>query len=100
MQRCDICIGSGKVMGGGMIYKSCEKCLGAGKLSLKKDCEHFDIEMVKGNVIYNNALDKIKALDASMSDEQAEKLLDEELTKIEPVKIKKVRGKNGKGKRR
>jgi hypothetical protein len=86
LQRCDICIGSGKVMGGGMIYHSCEKCSGIGKLAPTQDCV-----MGKDSDNYKSAKKRIKALDENLSDEEVEKILDEELGKLNDEKPKAKR---------
>lgn len=90
LQRCDICVGSGKVMGGGMIFHSCAKCKGVGKLYPDEDCF-----MGKDSENYKSAKKRIKALDEKLSDEEVEKLLDEELGKLndEKPKVKRRRRK-------
>jgi RecJ-like exonuclease len=35
--RCKNCVGSGKVMGGGMLMADCDECEGVGKLYIKKE---------------------------------------------------------------
>jgi hypothetical protein len=88
LARCDICVGSGKVMGGGMMIHDCEKCLGVGKLAPAND----KVIMDKDSESYKRAKNNIKKLDETMSDEEAEKILDEELGKLneeEKPKIKK-----------
>ena len=76
-KRCSICVGSGTVMGGGMMMEDCRNCDGSGKV--------YEIEskelMNKESEEYKKAKDKIKSLDENMSDGEAEKLLDEELEK-------------------
>lgn len=64
--RCPLCVGTGKMLGGGMIFKACKNCSGAGK--------------VDG---YQRALNNIKALDEKLTDEQAKNLLHEEIEKLE-----------------
>lgn len=93
--RCDICVGSGKVMGGGMIYHDCFKCAGVGSVNIDDD-----FFIAKDSDSYKSAKDKIKALDEKMTDEEAEKLLDEELGKIDEKPIIKRRIKNKKQKRK
>jgi len=82
-RRCPLCIGTGKMLGGGMIYKSCKTCDGVGKI---KDL------MSKDGDAYKSAKKRIKALDENMTDEVAEKLLDEELGKLNEKPIQKKRG--------
>lgn len=46
--RCLTCAGSGKVMGGGMMYRECENCEGAGKLyKLETADEHKYVDDMK-----------------------------------------------------
>lgn len=66
--RCATCSGSGKVMGGGMIFYDCEECDGKGKIYIKEES-------------YEQAKEKIKALDETLTDEKAKNILDEELRK-------------------
>lgn len=75
-KRCNVCIGSGTVMGGGMIMVDCDNCDGTGKITVLEDI------MQKDSTEYKSALDNIKKLDDKMSDLDAQKLLDDELDKI------------------
>lgn len=82
-RRCIPCGGSGKVMGGGMLISDCEHCDGEGKVIddnalFAKDTEH-----------YKKAKSDIKAIDKAMTDEEAEKILDEEIEKQKPKGKKK-----------
>jgi hypothetical protein len=67
--NCRSCHGSGRLRGGGMVEEDCKYCLGTGKDS---KAESYDI-----------AKDKIKALDSNISDNDAKKLLDDELKKLD-----------------
>jgi RecJ-like exonuclease len=74
-QRCLCCVGSGKVMGGGMLYSDCDKCDGTGKI-------YVDEPIDQNSHRYKEAIENIKALDSKMSDEDAKKLFDSEMTKL------------------
>jgi hypothetical protein len=84
-KRCPDCC-NGQVRGGGCISTTnCETCEGTGFLVeidedkyLNKDSEH-----------YQEAREKIKSLDDTMSDEDAEKYLDDEINKNIPKKKRK-----------
>lgn len=78
--RCKSCVGSGKVMGGGMIIKDCDQCDGTGKIYVKEKKEQFEIE--KNNKHYKKAIKNIKGLDNKITDQEAEKIFHEELEKI------------------
>lgn len=82
--RCNICIGSGKVMGGGMIFHSCMICAGSGKieLDLVKKKENLQ-EIITESTHYKKAIKNIKSLDSKITDEQAKEMFSEELKKIE-----------------
>jgi len=79
--RCSICVGSGKVMGGGMMLRSCTECGGLGIIEeeKKKDIE----ESIKSTPHYKDAIDNIKALNPTITEEDAKKMFSEELKKIE-----------------
>jgi hypothetical protein len=93
LERCDVCVGSGTIMGGGMMFVDCHKCLGVGKLApiapkvMDKDSES-----------YKRAKDNIKKLDENMSDDEAEKILDEELGKLDNEERPKAKKKPGRPK--
>jgi hypothetical protein len=72
MQRCSVCVGSGQVMGGGMMIQECHVCDGAGKV----------------NAAYQESVDRIK--ETGLDDIQAKNFLNDELKKV---------GKRGRAKR-
>lgn len=74
--RCIPCGGSGKVMGGGMMLQDCDHCHGAGKVII----EEIDY-LKKDSESYKKAKSKLKKLDKKLSDDDAEKILDDEITK-------------------
>lgn len=80
-KKCNQCAGSGVVLGAGMMQWECHNCEGRGKVEEAID----DIEYleVKNSESYNKAIDQIKSLDSSISEEKAKELFDEELKKIE-----------------
>lgn len=82
--RCASCYGSGKIMGGGMIMKSCDQCNGHGKIEVADD--DIDYLLKKGTDHYKQAKDRIKQSDSSLTDEDAEQMLDEELSKQDKPK--------------
>ncbi len=67
--RCKACVGSGKVMGGGMMMNECDVCDGSGKIY---DHEASRMQSIK----------KIQALHDGMSFEEATKLFEEEMQKL------------------
>lgn len=86
-RRCTFCGGSGKIMGGGMMMQDCDECYGTGKVEIIDEDKELDYLVSKQSESYQNAKSKIKALDDNISDQEAEKILDEELAK--PSKKKK-----------
>jgi RecJ-like exonuclease len=95
--RCKVCIGTGSILGGGMMMKDCYECDGSGKI-IKEDFKEI---MNKNSNEYKNAKKRIKSLDDKITDEEAEKLLDEELEKQDndhqPKKRKKWERKTSRG---
>lgn len=83
--RCLCCAGSGKIIGGGFVMKGCEECGGKGKIPEIKD--DIDILIAKESQSYNQAKARIKALDKNMTEDEAEKLLDDELAKLNAEKL-------------
>lgn len=81
-KRCLACNGGGTVMGGGKIMKSCEECDGKGRIEAVED----DIEFLlkKNSDHYIKAKKDIKKLDENMSEEEAEKILDNEIINLSP----------------
>jgi DnaJ-class molecular chaperone len=76
-QRCNPCGGSGLVEAGGFVKKDCTNCKGSGNIQVVAD--DIDYLLAKGTEHYAAAKQKIKALDANLTDAQAEALLDAEL---------------------
>lgn len=82
-KRCIHCQGSGKIMGGGMMLQDCDECYGSGKVEIVDEANDIDYLVSKQSDAYKAAKSKIKALDENMSDAEAEKLLDDGLSKTE-----------------
>lgn len=78
--RCNICYGSGQIMGGGMIMQPCDNCDGVGKISINEES-------------YNEAKEKIKSLDDKITEQEATNILDTELRKTTNVKSGRKDGK-------
>lgn len=76
--RCNICAGSGQVMGGGMLMWDCDKCDGSGKI-IKEQPKKFAIK--KESKHYKKAIKELQELDPNLTDEDAQKVMDEELAK-------------------
>ncbi len=83
-RRCINCAGSGQVMGGGMLIKTCHECDGAGKIKEPED--EMDYLVSKQTESYQAAKKRLMKKHKDISDEKAESLLDAEL--------KKLKGKN------
>lgn len=80
-KRCKDCNGSGKVLGGGMMQTECDTCEGRGRIEVIKD----EIEELnkRSEERIKRAITEIKASYSKISDEEAKKIFDEELEKIE-----------------
>lgn len=77
--RCNTCVGSGRVMGGGMMQQDCDDCDGRGKIFIDEPKE-FKID--KESAHYKKAIKRIKALNKDLSDKEAEEIFDAELKEI------------------
>lgn len=78
--RCNTCVGSGKVMGGGMMQQDCDECDGRGKLFID-ETKKFVID--KNSKHYKEAIRNIKALNKNISHEEAEDIFEEEMVKLD-----------------
>lgn len=87
-KRCTPCGGSGRVMGGGMMMTDCDYCDGVGKVAIV-DEDEIDTLLAKETDHYKEAIKGIKAIDVNITDEQADKMFKEELTKIKAKEKKK-----------
>jgi|GEM_PF-1447192 hypothetical protein len=77
--RCNTCVGSGRIMGGGMMQQDCDDCDGRGKIYIDEPKE-FKID--KNSNHYKKAIKRIKALNKDLSDKEAEEIFDTELKEI------------------
>lgn len=77
--RCNSCVGSGKVMGGGMMYVDCDACDGKGKIYIDEEKE-FIID--KNSKHYKEAIKNIKSIHEGITNEKAEEIFEDELKKI------------------
>lgn len=77
MQRCDVCNGFGKIMGGGMLMHDCDKCNGAGKLRA------LDVAAAKQTDSYKAARKRLKAKMPKLSNKQLDEMLEKELKQLE-----------------
>jgi hypothetical protein len=84
-KRCIPCGGSGKVMGGGMMLTDCDECEGYGKIVIKEEPDYLS----KDTESYQKAKHEVKKLDDKISDQEAEKILDEEIEKQKVVRLNK-----------
>jgi DnaJ-class molecular chaperone len=85
--RCKVCTGSGRVMGGGMIMKDCDHCNGYGTVNEQSQPV---IKIDKESKGYKEAINSIKALDSSMTDDQAKDIFEKEFAKLDSdMKVKK-----------
>ncbi len=97
-KRCNTCVGSGRVMGGGMMMQDCEECDGLGKIFIPDD--PIDYLEQKNSEAYQNSKKEIKKMAPDLTDENVEKILDEEFAKLNPQvvpinkKTKKEKGRN------
>ena len=78
--RCNTCVGSGRVMGGGMMQQDCDDCDGRGKIFID---EPKDFKIDKNSNHYKKAIKRIKALNKDLSDKDAEEIFDKELKEID-----------------
>lgn len=77
--RCNTCVGSGKVMGGGMMQQDCDDCDGRGKIFINEE-QKFEID--KNSKHYKEAIRNIKNIHEGITNEKAEEIFEDELQKI------------------
>ena len=80
LKHCVPCGGSGTLMGGGMMMWDCDNCDGTGKIT-KQEPVKFKLE--KKNPRYKKAVKEIQKLDPNLSEADAQKVMDDELAKVE-----------------
>lgn len=83
-KRCNVCYGSGRVMGGGMMQHDCEECDGTGKIYFVEN-DIAELEKLKNehNKSYDKAIKEITNLDPNLSEEKAKEIFDEEFKRLE-----------------
>jgi len=79
-QHCSSCAGSGQLMGGGMMMMDCRHCEGRGKVYIEPTSESL---LKKEDKRYQDAISKIKALDPTITDEEAEEMFKKELANLD-----------------
>ena len=77
--RCKVCQGSGRVMGGGMIFQDCTECDGDGKIS--KPHDEISYLQLKQSETYQEAIEEIKSIDPKISNADADKMLKKQFEK-------------------
>ncbi len=77
-RRCNRCVGSGFIMGGGMTHLDCVDCKGTGKI-----IEPDKVVLDKRSKSYRDAIDNIMALNPDYTREDAAKVFDAEFEKLE-----------------
>lgn len=90
--RCDTCVGSGKVMGGGMMHVDCDDCDGKGKIFVDEEKEFF---IDKNSKHYKDAIHKIKSIHDGITSEKAEEIFEDEFKKINIKDDENVSKKSG-----
>lgn len=78
-KRCLICQGSGRVMGGGMIFHDCKDCDGFGKI--KNIGDEISYLQITQSESYKDAVADIKKMDPKLTTDDADKLLQKQLHK-------------------
>ena len=79
--RCPICVGSGEIMGGGMIMMDCKNCHGIGKLHEIKIEKPLAVGIDKRSKTYRESIAKIMELH-DCDREKASAIFDEEFDKL------------------
>jgi hypothetical protein len=77
---CNLCAGSGKVMGNGCIIIECDQCDGYGKYHEKEEVKHQEFD--RENAHYKEAITRIKELNTDLSEEEAEDIFNEALDNL------------------
>jgi len=77
LTRCWACYGSGKIEAGGFVKKDCTHCNGSGNIAtIEADIE---VLLAKTTDRYQDAKKKIKNLSKGITNEEAERILDNAL---------------------
>lgn len=72
-KNCDLCLGTGKVMGLGMIYDRCGKCEGSGKIELDK----FVCDICQKEIALSAAEKVVEQTDLEVKKQRRKKILEE-----------------------
>lgn len=82
--RCKNCVGSGRVRGRGMMQIECETCYGTGRvIQISDEVEFLNI---KHSEAYQNARERLRTEAPSLTEEEAETMLDEAFKNESPPK--------------
>ena len=80
--RCPTCVGSGEIMGGGMMMMDCPRCDGLGKIfENNADKKPVKVEIDKRSKSYKESIAKIMASE-NVDREKAVEIFDEEFAKL------------------
>lgn len=77
--RCPICIGSGEIMGGGMMPRDCPACDGSGKVNSDVRIKE-KVVVDRRSKTYKEAIAKI--MEGGLDKEAAARIFDEEFEKL------------------
>lgn len=82
MKRCSICVGSGEILGGGMMMQDCRNCHGTGYIQEQKEVKKMSTQDIdKRSKSYKNAIKSIQE-NHDCSFEDASKIFDEEFARL------------------
>lgn len=85
--RCATCVGTGKIVGLGMVTQHCPTCAGNGRIINESTMTSpvqapKSIKIDKGSKHYKVAIKNIKALNESITDEEAEAIFAKSYEKL------------------
>ena len=87
-KRCNLCCGTGFYIGAGLLTRNCENCSGSGKI-YEEDDDIAALEKLRQTSSYEEAVDKIHALNPEGSREEAVKIFEDEFDRISEKPRKK-----------
>ncbi len=80
--RCSTCVGSGEIMGGGMMMMDCPRCEGVGKIfDDAGDKKPVKVEIDRRSKSYKESIAKIMASE-DVDRDRAVEIFDEEFAKL------------------
>lgn len=82
-KRCNRCVGSGEILGGGMMHIDCVACNGTGRINEPETIEPVKVVLDKRSGSYRDAVTKIMALNPGISRKEAGDMFDREFEKLE-----------------